>query len=170
MSGATATNGILPRVNGEKALAVEALEDIRAFAGLAALLIVAGGLVAAVNSAAPFAHGSWLAAYLVLVGGVSQLLLGGGPLVLPAPDRSARLRRAQLGLWNAGTAAVAVGVFTDLTAIVFAGSAVVLAALGCFALGSGRGRAGARRRVTLYRLAIGSLAISVVVGCVLAAT
>ena len=36
-----------------------------AFVTLAGVLIVAGDLVAAVNSAAPFAHGSWLAAYLV---------------------------------------------------------------------------------------------------------
>ena len=144
------------------------LRDVQAFAVVGALMIVAGGLVAAVNSAAPFAHGSWLAAYLVLVAGVSQLVLAGGRLVLPAPDRSARLGHAQLGLWNAGTAAVAVGVFTNLDAVVLVGSAVVLAALGCFALGGGHGRPGARGRLILYRLVIGALAISVLVGSVLA--
>lgn len=41
-----------------------------AFTAVARTMIVAGGVVAAINSAAPFAHGSWLAAYLVLVGGV----------------------------------------------------------------------------------------------------
>jgi hypothetical protein len=131
-------------------------------------MIVAGGLVAAVNSAAPFTHGSWLAAYLVLVGGVSQLALWGGRLYLPAPDRSVRLGRAQLALWNAGTAAVAAGVLADLAALVLAGSALVLAALGCFALGGGRGRPGARWGLVLYRLAIGALAISVLIGAVLA--
>ena len=40
-----------------------------AFAAVAGAMIVAGGLIAAINSATPFAHGSWLAAYLVLVGG-----------------------------------------------------------------------------------------------------
>jgi hypothetical protein len=144
------------------------LRDLRAFAAVAAVMIVAGGLVAAVNSAAPFAHGSWLGAYLVLVGGASQLALGGGRLVLPAPDRSMRLRHAQLALWNAGTVAVAVGVFTDVDAVVLLGSAVVLAALGCFALGGGPGRPGARWPVIVYRLAIGVLAVSVVVGSVLA--
>ena len=144
------------------------LGDVHAFAAVAGIMIVAGGLVAAVNSAAPFAHGSWLAAYLVLVGGVSQLVLGGGPLVLPAPKRSVRLGYAQLGLWNAGTATVAVGVFTDLGAIVLVGSAIALTALGCFARGGGRGRPGARGRVILYRFLIGALAISVVVGSVLA--
>ena len=144
------------------------LVDVHAFAAVAGMMIVAGGLVAAVNSAAPFAHGSWLAAYLVLVAGVSQLVLGLGRLVLPAPKRSVRLAHAQLGLWNAGTATVAVGVFTDLGAIVLVGSAIALTALGCFARGGGRGRPGARGRVILYRFLIGALAIGVVVGSVLA--
>lgn len=56
-------------------------------------LVVAGGLVAAVNSAAPFAHGSWLAAYLVLVGGVAQIALGVGAAALAPQRRSARLAR-----------------------------------------------------------------------------
>lgn len=145
-----------------------ALGHVRAFAAVAGLMIVAGGLVAAVNSPAPFEHGSWLAAYLVLVGGVSQLALGAGPLILPAPRRSTRLAHAQLGLWNAGTATVAVGVFTDLGAIVLLGSAIVLVALGCFAIGGGHGWPGAHGRVVLYRLLIGVLAISVLVGSVLA--
>ena len=142
--------------------------EVGAFAAVSAVMIVVGGLVAAINSATPFGHGSWLAAYLVLVGGVSQLMLGAGCVVLPAPRRSAWLRRVQLGLWNAGIVVVAVGVFAGLAAIVLTGSAVVLGALGCFAAGAGRGRQGARGRVMIYRLVIGALAISVLVGTVLA--
>jgi hypothetical protein len=144
------------------------VREVPAFATVAALMIVAGGLVAAVNSAAPFEHGSWLAAYLVLVGGVSQAVLCGGRLALPAPRRSVRLEYTQLGLWNAGTAAVAVGVFTDVAAVVLVGSVIVLAALGCFALGGGPARPGAEGRVILYRLVVVGLAISVVVGSALA--
>jgi len=145
-----------------------AVSDALAFAAVAGVLIIAGGLVAAVNSAAPFPHGSWLSAYLVLVGGVAQLLLGGAPLALPAPNRSARLRRTQLGLWNTGGAAVAAGVLADLDALVLVGSAVVVAALACFAVGGGPARSGLRGPVVLYRLLIGGLAISVGVGSVLA--
>jgi hypothetical protein len=60
-----------------------------AFLASSGVLIVAGGAVAAVNSAAPFGHGSWLAAYLVLVGGVSQVVLGpgGSPFVRLGPLR-----------------------------------------------------------------------------------
>lgn len=138
-----------------------------ACAGIAGSLIVAGGLVAAINSATPFAHGSWLAAYLVLVGGVAQLALGLGPLLLPAPTFSRPLGRAQLALWNAGTAIVAVGVFTDASAVVVVGSVLVLGALGCFARNAGPAREPGRGRVLAYRLVIAVLAVSVVVGIVL---
>lgn len=139
-----------------------------AFVVVAGAMIVAGGLAAAINSAAPFAHGSWLAAYLVLVGGVAQLLLGVGCLALPAPRLSARLRRAQLGLWNSGNAAVAAGVLIGAFGLVIAGSVVLLAALAGFALGAGSAAANGRGRLILYRFAILALASSVVVGSLLA--
>jgi hypothetical protein len=141
--------------------------ELIACAGIGGSLIVAGGLVAAVDSAAPFAHGSWLAAYLVLVGGVAQLALGLGPLLLPAPTFSRSLGRAQLALWNAGTAIVAVGVLTDASAVVVIGSVLVLAALGCFARGAGPAREPGRGRVLAYRLVIAVLAVSVVIGIAL---
>jgi hypothetical protein len=138
------------------------------FLAVAAVMIVAGGLVATVNGAAPFAHGSWLAAYLVLVGGVAQLALGTGCLLLPQARCSTGLRWAQLGLWNLGTLSVAGGVLTDLFGVVLGGSILVAAALACFAAGSGPLRHPGRRRVIVYRLLIGLLAISVLVGGVLA--
>lgn len=139
-----------------------------AFTAAAGAMIVGGGLVAAINSAAPFAHGSWLAAYLVLVGGVAQLLLGVGCLGLPAPRLSARLRQAQLGLWNAGNAAVAGGVLANAVGLVLVGSLVLLGALVGFAVGAGSASSNARGRVILYRVAILGLASSVVIGSVLA--
>jgi hypothetical protein len=45
----------------------------------AAAFLVAAVLVAAVRGLVPFAHGWWLVSYLVLVGGISQWLLGGAP-------------------------------------------------------------------------------------------
>jgi hypothetical protein len=139
-----------------------------AFFAVAGAMIVAGGLVAAINSAAPFAHGSWLAAYLVLVCGVAQVLLGVGCLGLPAPRLSARLRGAQLGLWNSGNAAVVAGVLGDAVALLAIGSVMVLGGLVGFAVGGGPINPGLRGRVVLYRTVIVGLAGSVVVGGVLA--
>lgn len=139
------------------------------FAVLAAVLIVAGGMVAAVNSAAPFAHGSWLAAYLVLVGGSAQVVLGLGRLVLPAPQPSSRLIAVELVGWNLGSLAVPAGVLSGVTALVMLGSVILLVALAGFAIGARAWPRDGRVRVIGYHGVILMLAVSVVVGSVLAA-
>lgn len=138
------------------------------FLAVAGGMIVAGGLVAAVNGATPFAHGSWLAAYLVLVGGIAQLGLGVGCLLLPRADRSKTLRQVQLLLWNVGILTVAGGVLANLYGVVVTGSLVVAGALASFAGASGAPRKRGRTRVIVYRAVIGLLAISVVIGALLA--
>ena len=129
------------------------------------ILIVAGGVVAAVNSAAPFAHGSWLAAYLVLVGGVAQILLAGGRAAIVS--RSGR-SRGRLVLWNFGSLAVPAGVLADTTASVTAGSVALLCALALFAKAGFPPAPGRRARAVAYLVLIVSLAASVVVGSALA--
>lgn len=129
------------------------------------ILIVAGGVVAAVNSAAPFAHGSWLAAYLVLVGGVAQIALAAGHAALVAPGRGSRRPRSRLLLWNFGSLAVPAGVPADSAAWVTAGSVALLCALALFA----RVVSDAPRSRTIAYLAlVVSLGASVVVGSALA--
>lgn len=138
------------------------------FIAVGFVMIIAGGLVAAVNGAAAFAHASWLAAYLVLVGGVAQIALGVGCLTLPEPHCPPRLRALQLGLWNIGVLGVAAGVLANLFGVVLGGCVVVAGALVCFAAGSGPADDPGRTRVLAYRLLIAALAISVLVGGVLA--
>lgn len=135
------------------------------FAASAAALIVAGGLAAAVNSASPFAHGSWLAAYLVLVGGASQVALGLAPLALPVAPPSQRLVRSQLVLWNAGALIVPAGVLVGSLAVVAVGSAALLAALACFVAGAQPTGADRPGRVLAYRALVAVLGTSVLVGC-----
>lgn len=140
-----------------------AVSGTRAFVALAGSLIVIGGCVAAVNSATPFAHGSWVAAYLVLVGGVAQIALAVGRRPL-----SRRLSRAGLMLWNAGNAGVIAGVLADLSGLVSAGSTALLVGLLCFARDARRA-APRRRSVTLlFDAGVVALAASVVVGSALA--
>jgi hypothetical protein len=142
-----------------------------AFLASSGVLIVAGGAVAAVNSAAPFGHGSWLAAYLVLVGGVSQVVLGAGRLALRAPRPTPALLRAQLVLWNLGSLAVPAGVLADAPTLVTVGSVALLCALALFAAGAA-GASGVRRearvRAVVYLTIVVGLAASVVVGSALA--
>jgi hypothetical protein len=68
--------------------------------------LAAASVALAARVADPFAHGTWLVAYLVLVGFLAQLLLGLGQGALlsagglSVPPR--RVRLAQTLLWNFG--------------------------------------------------------------------
>lgn len=75
----------------------------RAFVAGSAAFGVAGMAIAVTNAAVPFSRGWWLVAYLILVGALSQLLLGVGQLALaaraqsptPAGSRPARPRHTR---------------------------------------------------------------------------
>ena len=113
------------------------MRPARLFGVSAAVSSLAAAIIAVVQVATPIAHGWWLVAYLGLVGGVSQLLLGRGINALArrsngrAPGRQESW--AQVILWNSGTVLVAVGVVVDTAAGVLVGSVLLLAALGSFA-------------------------------------
>jgi hypothetical protein len=126
-------------------------------------MIVAGGCVAAINSATPFAHGSWVAAYLVLVGGVAQVGLASG-----RPPSSQRLSRAELALWNGGNAGVVAGVLAGLPGLVSLGSLALLIGLLGFALDARRAAPSRRGLRLLLDAGVVGLAASVVVGSALA--
>ena len=126
-------------------------------------MIVAGGCVAAINSATPFAHGSWVAAYLVLVGGVAQVGLASG-----RPPSSRRLSRAELALWNGGNAGVVAGVLAGLPGLVSLGSLALLIGLLGFALDARRAALRRRGLKLLLDAGVVALAVSVVVGSALA--
>ena len=75
-----------------------------------ATFAIGAAVVGNANVWAPFERGWWLTAYLLLVGDRSQLLLSRGQdaLATRAGEPSAVLLWIQSGLWNAGTAIVAV--------------------------------------------------------------
>ena len=113
------------------------LESHRLFAGPAAVFALAAAAAAVVRSVQPFDHGWWLVAFLALVGGLSQVTLGGGQRALvgcPVPTRPpGRVLVAELVLWNLGTVVVPVGVFAGAPAVVAVGSVALLTALALFA-------------------------------------
>lgn len=127
--------------------------------------IVVGGLVAAVTGPLGLEHGSWAAAYLVLVVGVGQLVLGVGQAALARKPPSPALRTWQACLYNLGNAAVLVGTFSESAVGVLTGGALLLVALVLF-LG---GLRGARTGVwtVLYGVMAAVLAISIPIGLVL---
>lgn len=140
-----------------------------------AFLVVAA-VIAVLQTVAPIAKGWWLVSYLSLVGGVSQILLGRGLLVLaqlrgaaqPDPRRS----RLQLLAWNAGTLTVGVADIAGSAWGVLVGSVLLLAALALFTNGVREMGATARQPATAwvgsYGFLIVFLAISTAVGTLLA--
>jgi hypothetical protein len=134
--------------------------------------VVLGGLVAAVTGPLDLAHGSWLAAYLVLVGGVAQCAMGQArfrrPEVIP-PRRG----WAQIGCWTVGNAVVIGGTLAGEPWAVDVGSALLVIAL-AIALHAARPSAGAAAGGMsalvghAYRVLLLVLAVSIPVGVALA--
>lgn len=167
------TRASRPRVD---TLLPAARAGARSFTICATIFLVAAAALAVVRATTPIDRGWWLVAYLSLVGGVSQLMLGPGLIALagrraaPAPGERALL--ARLVLWNAGTVLVAAANLAGAMAGVLAGSALLLAALVLFtgdlrsvgAAASG----GARWWVRGYAFLLVFLGASVAVGTALA--
>ncbi|MGE4427186.1 MAG: hypothetical protein AB7G37_12105 [Solirubrobacteraceae bacterium] len=140
--------------------------------------VVLGGLVAAITDPLDLSSGSWLAAYLVLVGGVAQYAMGQARSTWYADARRSRATVrpgreawAQVATWNVGNGAVIVGTLTSAAPVVVAGSVLLVVAL-VLALRATRAApdrtATPARLVDLgYRTTLLVLAASVPVGIVL---
>lgn len=160
-------------IRDRRDLATRPAQNARAtFLATGCVFLLAAVLSAVVDTAASFHHGWWLVAYLSLVGGLSQMLLGAGQYMLAerthcqTPPNTLLL--TELGLWSVGTVAVAVGDLAGSSTVLLLGSALLLIDLGLFARGLARlQRAADRRAVALercYAVLLLFLAISVLVG------
>jgi len=136
--------------------------------------IVLGGLVAAVTGPLELGEGSWTAAYLVLVCGVGQYVIGTvqrrGDLARPVP---ASRGWAQLSCWNLGNLAVIVGTLVAAPAGVDVGAALLLIALAIALHAAGAARiampsAATRSLGWAYRGVLAVLLVSVPIGVILA--
>lgn len=150
---------------------------------LGALGVVSGGLVAAVSDPLSLAKGGWLAAYLVLVCGVGQYVMG---LVQARPEvrpTGAGHGWTQVLCWNVGNLGVVVGTLAGVVWVVDLSAVLLLVALGAALavvspgrLSDGRepGRPGRGRGERLawwaYRAMLLVLVVSLPVGVVLAHT
>jgi hypothetical protein len=132
-----------------------------------AVSIIAGGLAAAVTGPTGWEHGSWVAAFLVLVAGVAQIGLAVAQVELTAIPATARVAAVECALWNAGCLTVIAGTLVSNPVAVAIGSAALVATL---AMSSLAVRAPVRHpRLTLaYRTLIIVLLASIPVGVALA--
>lgn len=128
--------------------------------------VVVGGLVAAVAGPLKLDHGSWLAAYLVLVCGAAQCAIGIAQPQLAAVPVRARAYWIGLICWNVGNAAVIAGTLAAVPIVVDIGGVSLLIPL----VGTIRVvRTSSRRLLSLaYRAVIGILIVSIPIGLALA--
>ncbi|MFB9909643.1 hypothetical protein [Allokutzneria oryzae] len=95
---------------------------------LGASHVLLGGLVAAVTGPLELRHGSWLAAYLVLVCGVAQYAMGRAPSWFDRHPCGGNVW-IQVAGWNSGNVAVVVGTLAAARYLVDVGGAVLLVVL-----------------------------------------
>ncbi|NYF97085.1 hypothetical protein [Janibacter cremeus] len=129
---------------------------------LGGVAVVLGGLVAAVTGPAGWAKGSWAAAYLVLVVGVAQYVMG---RMRPGDARPDRAGWAQLAGWNLGSFLVVGGTLAATPLLVDLGSVLLVVALVLALLAALPGRSGLVGHAYLAMLLV--LAVSIPVGIVL---
>ncbi|GAB3129230.1 hypothetical protein GCM10027056_30800 [Glaciibacter psychrotolerans] len=91
--------------------------------------MVAGGLLAAITAPLSLDHGSWAAAYLVLVVGVAQIALGRAQAALVPRAPSRATVAVQVVAWNGGSAAVLAGTFLGLPLVVDTGGVLLVVTL-----------------------------------------
>lgn len=138
-----------------------------AFSIIGGASVIVGGLLAAVTSPLHLAHGSWAAAYLVLVNGVAQIALGKTQAAL-AGSPSRRAAASELVAWNTGSAAVIGGTLVRLPLIVDVGGLLLIIALAMM-IATVRGKtAGPRWALWTYRVVLVVVLVSIPIGLVLA--
>lgn len=149
-------------------LPVDRLRALVPPAVVGSMCIVAGGVVAAITAPLGLAHGSWMAAYLVLAAGVAQVVLGAGQALLAPRPPSRALLAWELTGWNVGGAGVIAGTLVGAPMLTTAAGAILTLTLALFVLGV-RGSGSATRSVLwLYRLVLLILLVSVPIGVVMA--
>lgn len=153
-----------PRVPG--ALAKEALP----FRGVALAWVITGGLVAAVTGPLGLDHGSWSAAFQVLVGGVLQAGLGVAQSALAGRPISRRVLAAELLTWNLGCLAVIAGTVLAAPLIVDAGGLLLVVAMAFMIRAVGRGAKGPASALWTYRAFLVLAFVSIPIGLFLAHT
>lgn len=130
--------------------------------------IVLGGLFSAISAGSPSYLAAWAVAYLVLVVGVAQVVLGLGQARLAVHPPSDGVVSAEVLTYNLANILVLGGSMFSLTSLTWAGAALIVVAMGLF-IWAARG-SGSKQRWWLYgyRAMIVVILISAPIGIILA--
>ena len=144
------------------------LRDDLPFRVAACIWVITGGLVAAVTSPLGLEHGSWAAAFQVLVGGVLQAGLGIAQQALAARRPSRRILGAELLTWNLGSLAVIAGTVLASPWVVDGGGLMLVVTMALMIRAVGRGAKGPAWALWTYRALLVLTAVSIPIGLLLA--
>ncbi|WP_394214002.1 hypothetical protein [Brachybacterium vulturis] len=142
--------------------------DDLAFRALAGLWIITGGLVAAVTAPLGLEHGSWSAAFQVLVGGVLQAGLGIAQHALAGRRTTCGTLLAEILTWNLGCLAVIGGTLLTAPLLVDLGGLLLVATMVLMIRAVGRGARGPVWALWTYRAVLLLTIASIPIGLVLA--
>lgn len=130
--------------------------------------ILAGGLLSAASAASPSYLASWAVAYLVLVVGFAQLLLGVGQAQLAVRRPPAGLVAAEVLAFNLANIAVLAGSLASLVVLTWIGAALIVMAMALFIWAARGGGTRHAWLLWLYRAMIVVLLVSAPIGILLA--
>jgi len=134
----------------------------------ASVYVIAGGILAAATAYVTTQKTTWATAYIVLVGGVAQAVLGAA-LGWLAQRARMPLVWAAFALFNLGNIGVLAGQLTGLLALTFTGGALLVVALVLVIAATRRGAPTHPVVLWAFRIVVVVLAVSIPTGLVLAA-
>jgi hypothetical protein len=129
--------------------------------------IIVGGLAAAVTGPTDWVHGSWVAAFLVLVGGVAQIGIAIAQVHLARAAPTEGFIAGESVLWNSSCLMIVTGTLLSAPVVVTIGSGLMVAAL-AMSMIAVRASHGSRLLVTSYRSLVVVLLTSIPIGTALA--
>jgi hypothetical protein len=132
--------------------------------------IVAGGLVASVAGPTNWEHGSWVAAFLVLVAGVAQVGVGAAQAQLVPVAPTVGFAAVECVLWNVGCMTIVAGTLLSSPVAVSFGGTLLVAALGMSAFALRGSGIQPRQFLLPYRVLLLVLLTSTPIGIALAWT
>lgn len=147
------------------ALLATRARETAAFLVTGGACVIAGGFVAALSGPLDLSLGPWAAAYLVLVGGVVQIALGGVQVAVAPRRPGRRTVLAEYLSFNAGNALVIIGGMLTAPALVDVGGVALVLALALFLHAVRGARPG--RLVRVYGLVLAAVLASIPVGLLL---
>lgn len=139
----------------------------RPFVVLGTIGVVGGGLLSAAIAPTPSYHGSWAVAYVVLVVGVAQVVLGVAQTAVTDGSVRGRMVVTQAVCWNVGSAATITGTLLGIAPILYFGAVLQIFTLALFLLATRHLRR--ERTLLIMRVIIVILIISAPVGIILQA-